>query len=601
MEQATSPVRPQPASATWYHVRRVICQPGSCRLRWPHRKSFARWELPPSLHRTFGASRATDPTFALPIASKPAKGYVERCHRRLSEGSQRQGRMFYIDRFKSLSTYSLRFLKDDALSGLTVSLISLPLAMAFAIAIGVSPKYGLFAAIISGGIQAVFGGSESNISGPAGAFIGALTAFMGDRTHDEVLLVGMLAGTILIAASVLRIGKLVQYVPYPVILGFTGGIGVIILKTQVGPATGIDLASAFDVFSRLSEVSYQTLGITVLTIVVIRVLAKFAPKLPNSLLAVVMSALLVWLLGLDVTTVASQYGHVPRSLPGLSVPEFASADWGGLLPTALAIAALAALESLLSATASDGMTGNHHHSGAELFGCGLANLVGPLFGGIPVCGAIARTTLNAKSGSRTFLAALFNALFLLLMVLVFAPLVGQIPIAALAGVLIAISIKLINPVLYLKLLKTMPIADFLMVTSTLLLTIFASLSIGVMVGLGIAVVAFLSRYRNSGNQDNVLSSDGPSLSLDLNHSLYFGNARKIFRELTDSSSTSSLTLRLTSDTLLDATGVETLKDLKRTADKVDVIIEGVTPKVKHAFDTLGLTDVYGKEALRLTT
>jgi len=507
--------------------------------------------------------------------------------------------MFYVDRVKNLSKYSLGFFKDDVLSGLTVSLISLPLAMAFAIAIGVSPKYGLFAAIVSGGIQAVFGGSESNISGPAGAFIGALTAFMVGRTYNDVLVVGMLAGAILLIASLLRVGKIFQYVPYPVVLGFTGGIGVIIFKTQLAPATGIDLKSPFEIFSRFHEISYETFAVALVTLVVIEIISTFAPRLPSALIAIVFSGVGATLLQLDITTVASKYGAIPRTLPGLSIPALTAIDWGALLPTALAIAALAALETLLSATASDNMTGHQHNSSAELFGCGLANIVGPMFGGIPVCGAIARTTLNAKSGSRTFIAALFNALFLLLMVVVLAPFVGQIPIAALAGVLIGISIKLINPKLYFNLLKTMHISDFMMVTSTLVLTIFVSLSVGVLAGLGIAIVTFFVRYKTSKNIKSVMTTEGRNLSFDINHSLYFGNARKTLRELSSHKDLESMTLRLTESTLLDATGVEILKDIKKTAGEAAVTIEGITPKVKDAFDTLGLTAVYGEEALLL--
>lgn len=505
--------------------------------------------------------------------------------------------MFYLDRMRGFTTYSASMLKDDIVSGITVSLISLPLAMAFAIAIGVSPQYGLFAAIIAGGIHAIFGGSETNISGPAGAFIGALTAFTAaGHTYDDILIVGILAGVILLVASVLRIGQLIQFVPYPVILGFTGGIGIIIFKTQIAAATGIDLANSMEIFSRWRETHLATLGITIFTILVIEGFKRFVPKIPSALTGIVISALLVYILQLDIATVESKYGAIPRSLPAINLLDFSTIEWASFLPVAFAIAALAALESLLSATASDKMTGKQHHPSAELFGCGLANIVGSLFGGIPVCGAIARTTLNARSGSHTFIAAVFNALSLLLMVLVLAPLVGKTPLAALAGVLIGISINLINPKLYYKLLNSFHVADFAMVMTTLLLTIFVSLSVGILCGLGIAVITFLVRYLGSKNEANTQEESGGTVALNVSRALYFGNARKTALALSNTDA-KRVEIRFSEDMLFDATGVESLKDIKAANQEIPVVLSGVTPELRQALDELGISQLYSEDEI----
>ncbi len=493
--------------------------------------------------------------------------------------------MFYLNRIRSLSSYSGSMFKDDVLSGLTVSLISLPLAMAFAIAIGVSPQYGLFAAIISGGIQAIFGGSETNISGPAGAFIGVLTAFTASG-HDfnDVLIVGVLAGAILIVASLLRVGKFVQYVPYPVIVGFTGGIGIIIFKTQIGPATGLDLASVTDIFGRLGEIHWLTFGITFLTIVIIEVFSKLTPKLPNTLLGIIFSSVVVSVFGMNLETVQSKYGAIPRSLPTIELPSFAGIDWSIFLPVALSIAGLAALESLLSATASDKMTGKMHDPNTELLGCGLANIIGPFFSGIPVCGAIARTTLNARSGSHSWIAALFNAVFLLLMVLSLGPLVGKIPLAALAGVLVGISLKLIDVKLYMKLLKSFHIADFAMVMATLLLTIFVSLTMGILLGLGIAVAVYFSRFYSFGA--NQLETSSSTAKMNLNGSIFFGNARKTTLDLSGTKA-EKIEIQFSENTLFDSTGIEALKDIKALNPGTPVILKGTSTKLKEAIETLG--------------
>lgn len=500
--------------------------------------------------------------------------------------------MFYVDRLKAFSNYSKGMLKDDAISGLTVSLISLPLAMAFAIAIGLPPQYGLFAAIVAGGIQAIFGGSETNISGPAGAFIGVLTAFTA-AGHDfnDVLIVGGLAGVMLILASLLRVGKFVQFVPYPVILGFTGGIGIIIFKTQVAAATGIDLENTMDIFTRWREIHLPTFVTMVFTILAIKACTKFYPKLPSALIGITLSGVLVYLFQVDLATVESKYGAIPRSLPTISLPNFEMVDWSVFLPVALSIAALAALETLLSATASDKMTGKQHNPNAELFGCGLANIVGPLFGGIPVCGAIARTTLNARSGSHTWVAALFNAISLLLMVLILAPLVGKTPLAALAGVLIGISLKLIDLKLYWKLLKSLHFTDFAMVMATLLLTIFASLTVGILCGLGIAVITFFVRFYSSKNADNLQENIGSTLVLNINKSLYFGNARKTVLAMSNTGA-QKVEIKFSEEATFDATGVEALKDIKAANQGIPVVLSGVSPKLRLALDELGVSELY---------
>jgi len=506
--------------------------------------------------------------------------------------------VFYINRVKNLSNYSLVKLKGDVISGITVSLINLPLAMAFAIAIGVSPKYGLFTAIIAGGLQAIFGGSESNIAAPAGAFVGIVLGFKATgHNNSDVVVVCAMAGTILMAASLLRLGKLFQYVPYPVILGFTGGIGIIILKTQIAGATGIDLTTPTEIFTRWNELNFETFVVAMLTLVLIEVMSKFFPKWPTVMIGVVVIAALVYFLKVDIATVESQYGAIPRSMPDFVIPAFGRIEWSAFLPVAVAIAALAALESLLSASASDKMTGNQHNSNAELFGCGVANFVGPFFGGIPVCGAIAQTVLNARSGSHSWIAALCTALSLFAMVFSLAPMVGKIPLAVFAGVLIGIAVKLIRVRLYLKYLRSLHITDFLMVMITLLLTSFIGLTVGTICGLTIALVTYFLRYRSSKAKNVQAETAEGVVELQADHAIYFGNAYKTAQSLSRSSR--PINIRFSPDTLYDASGFEALKDIKNTNADVPVTMTGVSKELKSALDDLGVSALFDEKDIQL--
>jgi sulfate permease, SulP family len=397
--------------------------------------------------------------------------------------------------------YGLADLRADVVSGLTVAIVALPLSMAIAIASGVTPDRGLYTAVIGGFIVSLLGGSRFQIGGPAGAFI-VLVALTAERQGvDGVILATAMAGVFLIAAGYLRLGSYIKFIPYPVTVGFTAGIAVIIFASQLKDLLGITLTTKepgelipkLEVLARgLHTANLSAVAVAVVSIAVIVVLKKLRPNWPGILIAVAVAAFATWALSLPVETIGSRFGGIPRELPWPAWPAFSLQKARAVLPDAIAFALLGAIESLLSAVVADGMTGRRHRSNCELVAQGFANIASALFGGICVTGTIARTATNVRAGARGPISGMLHSVFLFLFMLIAAPLASYIPLAALASVLVVVAWNMAEKHEFATLIRSSR-GDAVVLLATFLLTIFRDLTEGILVGFALGAVLFINR------------------------------------------------------------------------------------------------------------
>jgi len=396
--------------------------------------------------------------------------------------------------------YGWRDLRADVIAGLTVAIVALPLSMAIAIASGVSPDRGLYTAAIGGFLISALGGSRFQIGGPAAAFTVLVAATVSRHGIDGLALAALMAGAILIALGVLRLGSYIKFIPYPVTVGFIAGIAAILLVGQVGDLLGLTMAEnpaeivpkAAALWAALPSFNGAALAISVGTVAVIVLLRRVAPRLPGILIAVALGALAVCLLNLPVETIGTRFGGIPNTLPAPALPEISLAKMQAVLPDAIAFALLGAIESLLSAMVADGMTGRRHRSNMELVAQGVANIGAVLFGGITATGTIARTATNVRAGARGPLAGIFHALFILVFMFVAAPLASYIPLAALAGVLVIVAWGMVEKPAIVALLRSSK-GDALVLLITLVLTVFVGLSEAIVVGFALGTLLFIHR------------------------------------------------------------------------------------------------------------
>jgi len=397
--------------------------------------------------------------------------------------------------------YGVDGLKADLFAGLTVAIVALPLSMAIAIASGTTPDRGLYTAIVGGFLISMFGGSRFQIGGPAGAFIVLVAATVERHGIDGLLLATALAGLFLVAAGLLRIGTYIKFLPYPVTVGFTAAIAVIIAASQIKDLLGLTLAGKEPgelipklraLGGALDTLNVSALALSVLTIAVIVGVRRLRPSWPGILIAVVAASAAVWALGLPVETIGTHFGGIPNSLPAPALPALSLEKLHAVLPDAAAFALLGAIESLLSAVVADGMTGRRHRSNCELVAQGIANVGSALFGGICATGTIARTATNIRAGARGPVAGMLHSAFLLLFMLIAAPLASYIPLAALAAVLIVVAWNMAEKNAFATLIRTSR-GDTVVLLATFLLTIFEDLMTGIVVGFAIGTLLFVSR------------------------------------------------------------------------------------------------------------
>ncbi len=436
--------------------------------------------------------------------------------------------------------YDLPALRADALAGLTVAIVALPLSMAIAIASGVGPERGLFTAIVGGFLVSALGGSRYQIGGPAGAFIVLVSACVMATGVQGLITATFLSGLMLMLAGALRLGTYIRFIPYPVTVGFTAGIGVIIFASQIKELFGLTLPGAepAEILHKLAAlwaargtVTPAAFGIAALAIAVILGLRRWRPGWPGMLIAVVLTAGATAVFGLPVETIASRFGALPNLLPMPELPDLSRAALMQAAPWAVSFALLGAIESLLSAVVADGMSGARHRSNAELLGQGVANMGSALFGGFCVTGTIARTATNVRAGSRGPVSGMLHALFLLVVLAVAAPLAGYIPLAALAGVLAVVSWGMIEKEELWVLVRGSR-GDALIVLTTFLLVVFRDLTEGIVVGFALAGLVFIKRMSDGAELENATPAEGfeqrdDLLVYRLHGPFFFGSAAQV--------------------------------------------------------------------------
>jgi SulP family sulfate permease len=500
--------------------------------------------------------------------------------------------------------YGLKGLRADLAAGLTVAVVALPLSMAIAIASGVSPDRGLVAAIVGGFLVSALGGSRFQIGGPAGAFIVLVAATVMRHGVEGLVLATFLSGLMLGALGLLRLGVFVKYIPYPVTLGFTAGIGAIILLSQLrpflgltlpGPEPGPVLEKAPALWAALPTFNPWAVAIGVGTVVVISVLRRAAPKVPGMLVAVAAAALAVALLGLPVETIGSVFGGLAPGLPAPQLPDFDPALIRAVLPDAIAFTLLGAIESLLSAVVADSMSGRKHRPNAELLAQGVANVTTAIFGGMPVTGTIARTATNVRAGAHGPVAGMIHAATLLAVLLLLAPLASAIPLAALAGVLVTVSLHMID-LRALRNLWSISRPETAIVGVTLALTVFRDLTEAIVVGTALGAIYFLRRMSKlsaANVREGTEEQPHPegTVVIALTGAYFFGSA-PIIESVLDRIATKprQLVLDLSAVPILDPTGAHSLAGFARRALRqgIAVTIAGASPADQRALRSADL-------------
>jgi len=511
------------------------------------------------------------------------------------------------------SGYSFRQLQTDSLSGVIVGIVALPLAIAFAIASGVSPEKGLITAIVAGFLISFFGGSRVQIGGPTGAFVVIVFGIIEQYGIEGLIVSTFLAGVMLIAFGLLRLGTIIKFIPHPLIVGFTSGIAVIIFSTQIKEFFGLSIN---EVPSRFIEkwgvylntadtTSIYALGIAVGTVLLTVFSKKIIKKIPGSFIAIIVMTVLAMLFKLPVSTIGSVYGDLPNTI-SLSIPSIDLGNISKYIAPAFTIALLGAIESLLSAVVADGMISGNHRSNTELIGQGIANMASAIFGGIPATGAIARTATNVKNGGRTPVAGIVHAITLLLIVLFFGKWAAQIPLACLAGILVVVAYNMSEWRSFYSILKGSRY-DILVLLATFFLTVLVDLTVAIQIGMVLAALLFMQRMANA---SHVVAADADMDALEdysdlpqgvevyeIKGPFFFAAAQK-YRETLKAFGKKSkvLILRMRFVPFIDSTGIhnfrETIKYLK--ANDVRIILSGVQPEVRKEFEKARVDFLIGR-------
>jgi sulfate permease, SulP family len=495
--------------------------------------------------------------------------------------------------------YGAPRLHRDAISGLTVAIVALPLSMALAIASGASPAAGLYAAIVGGFLVSALGGSRFQIGGPAGAFIGLVAAVIARHGPDGLMLATLIAGVILIGIGLLRLGVYIRYIPTPVLVGFTAGIAVIILASQIRDLLGLTLGvrepSALwpkmaVLAGALPSLNGLATSISLGVIALILALRRWRPAWPGLLIAVALATLAVALLGGVVETIGTRFGGIPQSLPAPAIPAWDMAKVMAVLPDAFAIALLAGIESLLSAVVADGMSGRRHRPDTEIIAQGIANIGSALFGGVPITGTIARTATNIRAGATSPVSGMLAALFLLVFIVVAAPLAAHIPLAALAGVLAVVAWNMADRHEFAAILRRRG-PDMAVLLVTFLLTLFADLMVAIGVGVVLGSLLFMHAMAGDFTIKAAGGDDPAGATHRLAGPLFFGNALQLDTALLDLAATKgSIHLDLSAVPLVDMAAAEVISGFisRQSALGLAVTLVGARPTVKSTLEQHGL-------------
>ena len=530
--------------------------------------------------------------------------------------------------FSCLKTYNKKTFMSDLMAGIIVGIVALPLAIAFGIASGVTPEKGIITAIVAGLVISLFGGSKVQIGGPTGAFIIIIYGIIQKYGFEGLTIATLMAGFFLVLFGLLRLGTIIKYIPYPIVVGFTSGIAVTIFTTQIKDLFGLTLPTNPSDFIEKWGVYLQNFNtidpwcalIGVASVVVIAVTPRFSKKIPGSLIAIILMTIVALLLKnfagvLSIETIGDRFS-ISNELPAAQVPDMNWETIKSLVSPAITIAILGAIESLLSATVADGVIGDHHDSNTELVAQGLANIASPLFGGIPATGAIARTMTNINNGGKTPVAGIIHAVVLLLIFLFLMPLAKYIPMACLAGVLVVVSYGMCGWRSFLELMKN-PKSDVTVLLITFFLTIIFDLTIAIEVGLIIACLLFMKRMSettdvkaiteeidlnqdaefSTGNLEHLIIPQGVEV-YEINGPYFFGAGNK-FEEIMASFGDRPKVriIRMRKVPFVDSTGIHNLTSLCEMSKKegIQIVLSGVREKVNGQLEHAGFYHLIGEE------
>ncbi len=528
----------------------------------------------------------------------------------------------------ALSHYSFSKFKSDFTAGLVVGVVALPLAVAFAIASGVSPSIGLITAIIGGFLVSALGGCSVQIGGPTGAFIVIVYGIIANYGLEGLALATMMAGLILVLLGLFHLGTVIKFIPYPIVVGFTAGIALTIFSTQINDFLGLgltDLPASFipkwgTYLTNLTQVDWITTAVGVASLLIIVLVPKVSKKLPGALIAIIIITAAVAYINsafpdIHVTTIGDRFGNLSTDIPMPHGFELSMDTVNELLPSAFTIAILGAIESLLSATVADGVTGSRTNSNTELIGQGLANVIVPFFGGIPVTGAIARTMTNITNGGRTPVAGVIHAVVLLLIFLFMMPLINLVPMSCLAAVLIVVSYNMSGWRTIRGILRN-PKSDIAVLAVTFLLTVIFDLTIAIEIGLLLAIILFLRRVTENtqirvyGEQLDVAEGSESTRHevldvakgvevYEIDGPFFFGVATKFDEMMRTTMGEKPVVriIRMRKVPFIDATGVHNLEILIKSSmeEGIEVVLSGVKPEVHTVLANAGIDSLVGED------
>lgn len=535
---------------------------------------------------------------------------------------------FHPKSLTCLKGYNKTTFMSDLMAGVIVGIVALPLAIAFAIASGVSPEKGIITAVIAGFIVSALGGSKVQIGGPTGAFIVIVYGVIQQYGISGLTVATIIAGVLLVLLGVFKLGTVIKFIPYPVVVGFTSGIAVTIFTTQMTDVFGLSFGGEtvpgdfigkwMLYFKHFNTVNWWNFIVSVTSVIIIAVMPKISKKIPGSLVAIILVTIGVWCLksffGIDsIDTIGDRFS-INSQLPKAEMPAL---DWEAiknLFPVAVTIAALGAIESLLSATVADGMISDHHNSNTELIALGVANMVTPIFGGIPATGAIARTMTNINNGGRTPVAGMIHAVVLLLILLFLMPLARFIPMACLAGVLVVVSYNMSGWRSFTALLKN-PKSDVIVLLITFFLTVIFDLTVAIAVGLLLACLLFIKRIMETTEitaikeeihvEDEAGIMHDESITIpagvevyEINGPYFFGVATQFEELMSDFRDKSKVrVIRMRKVPFIDSTGIHNLSNFCEMSfkNKIVVVLSGVNPQVHSALHKAGFYDLVGEK------
>lgn len=523
--------------------------------------------------------------------------------------------VFYPKFFSVLKKgYTKKQFTKDLFSGIIVGIVALPLAIAFAVASGVSPEKGIVTAIVAGFLISLLGGSRVQIGGPTGAFVIIISGIVAQYGLDGLMISTMLAGVFMIMFGLLKLGSLLRFIPHPLVVGFTSGIALTIFSTQIKDALGLEIANTPAAFidkwavyiQSLGTINYWALGLTLGTIAISLVVNKLTTKIPGSFVAILLVTAVVSIFDIPVTTIESMFGEIKGSF-ALSIPEIHWENFSHYLQPAITIALLGSIESLLSAVVADGMIGSHHRSNTELIAEGIANVVTPLFGGIPATGAIARTATNIKNGGRTPIAGIVHAITLLLIMLCLGNYAKLIPMSCLAGILIVVAYNMSEWRSFRSILRGSAY-DIIILLVTFFLTVLVDLTVAIEIGIVLAALMFMKRMADNG--EAVLMNDLDTNTIEdyddipegigiyeISGPFFFGAAKKFSEVLkVRRDANKILIIRMRHVPFMDETGernfLEAIKSLQ--GENKRIILSGVQPEVRKSLDKSRISFLVGK-------